>query len=137
MDFSTYFYIVGTLATMWMIYKGGKFLLNLGGWMLEAAFRDKFPYDYEMNLSWITQKFRDLGYRKVFAIEPGGDAPGFFFKKSKCKTEVEVRLNAPLFTSEKNSVVIVNYANNIAIVMPDSCSDENKCLLEKFCELLE
>jgi hypothetical protein len=137
MDMTTYFIVVGGLTTIWLIYKVARFLLTLGGWMFEAAFRNRFPNDFEMNLSWITQKLRDLGYNEVSTIDPGSERPGFLFRKSKTGSEIEVRLNAPLISSKDNSVVVVNHSNHTAIVMPYSSSYDNQKLLEKFCELLK
>ena len=101
---------------------------------MEGAFRDRYPYDFEMNLGWVVKELKSCGYRQVATVDAGGDYPGVVMKHSEKGTEMEVRLRAPLFTAKGYSIVVANHNDNTAIVMQDSASDENKRLLRKYLE---
>lgn len=87
-----------------------------------------------MHLGWIVNELRSRGYEQTGAIDAGGDYPGVILNNPKTGIEMEVRLRAPLLTTKGYSIVVANHNNNTAIVMQDSESDENKCLLGKYLE---
>ena len=114
--------VIGAITVLWLFYKTvkGIFLVLDSG--LASSFREKFPDDFERNLSWIVFELKMRGYRKVASMNP------------ETGSEIEIRLRAPLFTSKGNSIIVANHDNNTAIVMQDSSSDENKRLLSKYLE---
>ena len=126
--------VIGAITLVWLMYKTAKGIL----WLLEAGmqscFREKYPYDFLMNLSWIIKEINARGYEQTSTIDAGSDNPGFIMRHSETGTEMEVRLQAPLLTTKGYSIVVANHDNNTAIVMQDSESDENKKLLEKYLE---
>lgn len=126
--------VIGAITVLWLFYKTvkGVFLVLDSG--LASSFREKFPDDFERNLSWIVFELKMRGYRKVASMDAGGENPGLMMKNPETGSEIEIRLRAPLFTSKGNSIIVANHDNNTAIVMQDSSSDENKRLLSKYLE---
>ena len=126
--------VIGVITLIWLLYKTAKGIL----WLLEAGmqscFREKYPYDFQMNLGWVIEKMRSLGYEQTMTIDAGGDYPGVIMLNPKSGTEMEIRLRAPLFSNTGNSIIVVNHNNNTAIVMQDSASDDNERLLSKYLE---
>ena len=110
-------------AAFWLLGKG-----------LEACFREKYPYDFEINLGWILREMKSRGYRHAAMMDAGSDYPGVIMKHPQTGTEMEVRLRAPLFSTKGYSIIVANHNNNTAIVMQDSASDENKRFLSKYLE---
>ena len=110
-------------AAFWLLGKG-----------LEACFREKYPYDFEINLGWILREMKSRGYRQAAMMDAGSDYPGVIMKHPQTGTEMEVRLRAPLFSTKGYSIIVANHNNNTAIVMQDSASDENKRFLSKYLE---
>jgi len=129
--------VIGVLATLWLTFKTGKLSITFWDTMIKAGFRNKYPFDYEFNLAWVLSELRTHGYRIVKHINSGGDNPGVMLGSTKNNNVIEVRLNAPLFTSKSNSIIVVNRTNQTGIVFPDSYSDGNLKLLVKFLEVLE
>lgn len=124
--------VVGAITVTYLFYKTvkGVFLLLDSG--LASCFREKYPYDFERNLSWIVSELKMKGYRQAATMDAGSENPGLMMKHPETGTEIEVRLRAPLFTTKGNSIIVVNHAYNTAIVLQDSASEENKILLKKY-----
>jgi len=124
--------VVGAITVTYLFYKTvkGVFLLLDSG--LASCFREKYPYDFERNLSWIVSELKMKGYRQAATMDAGSEYPGLMMKHPETGTEIEVRLRAPLFTTKGNSIIVVNHAYNTAIVLQDSASEENKILLKKY-----
>ena len=125
---------IGAITLIWLVVKTIKGILWLLGKGLECCFREKYPYDFEINLGWVIQEMKSRGYRQTAVLDAGGDYPGVIMKNPGTEIEMEVRLRAPLLTNKGYSIVVANHLNNTAIVMQDSASDENKRLLSKFME---
>lgn len=125
---------IGAITLVWLLYKTAKgFLLLLEAGM-QSCFREKYPYDYQMNLGWVTEKLKSRGYKQTTTIDAGSDYPGVIMRHSETGTEMEVRIHAPLLTNKGYSIIVANHDNNTAIVMQESASDDNKRLLEKYME---
>jgi hypothetical protein len=124
--------VIGAITVTYLFYKTvkGVFLLLDSG--LASCFREKYPYDFERNLSWIVSELKMKGYRQAATMDAGSEYPGLMMKHPETGTEIEVRLRAPLFTTKGNSIIVVNHAYNTAIVLQDSASEENKILLKKY-----
>ena len=124
--------VIGAITLIWLLYKVVKGIL----WLLEAGmqscFREKYPYDFQMNLGWVTEELKFCGYEPTTTIDAGSDYPGVIMRHPETGTEMEVRLRAPLLTTNGYSIIVANHNNNTAIVMQDSASNENKRLLELF-----
>ena len=125
---------IGAITLIWIVVKTIKGVFWLLGKGLESCFREKYPYDFEINLGWVIQEMKSRGYRQTAVLDAGGDYPGVIMKNPRTEIEMEVRLRAPLLTNKGYSIVVANHLNNTAIVMQDSASDENKRLLSKFME---
>lgn len=124
--------VIGAITIIWLAFKTVKGIFWLLGAAMEGAFRDKYPYDFEMNLGWVIKEMKSRGYRQAGIMDAGGDNPGVIMKHPQTGTEMEVRLRAPLFSTKGYSIIVANHENNTAIVMQDSSSDDNKRLLEKY-----
>ena len=126
--------VIGAITLIWLLYKTAKGIL----WLLEAGmqscFREKYPYDFQMNLGWIIKEMNARGYEQTSTIYAGGDYPGVIMKHPESGLEMEVRLRAPLLTNKGYSIIVANHNDNTAIVMQDSASDVNKRLLSKYLE---
>ena len=126
--------VIGAITLIWLLYKTAKGIL----WLLEAGmencFREKYPYDFQMNLGWIIKEMNARGYEQTSTIYAGGDYPGVIMRNPETDIEMEVRLRAPLLTTKGYSIIVANHDNNTAIVMQDFVSEENKSLLEKYLE---
>lgn len=126
--------VIGAITLIWLLYKSVKGIL----WLLEAGmascFREKYPYDFTSNLSWVVNELMSRGFEQTSTIDAGGDYPGVIMRHPETDIEMEVRLRAPLLTTKGYSIVVANHDNNTAIVMQDSASDENKRFLEKYLE---
>lgn len=125
---------IGTITLIWLVVKAIKGVFWLLGKGIESCFREKYPYDFEINLGWVIQEMKSRGYKHVATMDAGGDYPGFFMKHPESGIEMEVRLRAPLLTDKGYSIIVVNHSNSTAIVMQDSASDENKKLITKYLE---
>ena len=125
---------IGAITLIWLVVKTIKGVFWLLGKGLESCFREKYPYDFEINLGWVIQEMKSRGYRQTAVLDAGGDYPGVIMKNPGTEIEMEVRLRAPLLTNKGYSIVVANHLNNTAIVMQDSASEENKRLLIKFME---
>jgi hypothetical protein len=99
---------------------------------MESCFREKYPYDFEINLKWVTSELKLRGFRQTATMDAGGDYPGMIMTNPEKEIELEVRLRAPLLSDKGYSIIVANHNNNTAIVMQDSASDENKKLLSKY-----
>ena len=124
--------VIGAITVTYLFYKTvkGVFLLLDSG--LASCFREKYPYDFERNLSWIVSELKMKGYRQAATMDAGSENPGLMMKHPETGIEIEVRLRAPLFTTKGNSIIVANHNNNTAIVMQDLASEENKKLLSKY-----
>ena len=124
--------VIGAITLIWLLYKTAKGIL----WLLEAGmqscFREKYPYDFQMNLGWIIKEMNARGYEQTSTIYAGGDYPGVIMRNPETDIEMEVRLHAPLLTTNGYSIIVANHVNNTAIVMHDSSAEYNKELLDKY-----
>lgn len=125
---------IGTITLIWLVVKTIKGVFWLLGKGLESCFREKYPYDFEINLGWVMQEMKSRGYRQVAMMDAGSDNPGVIMINSESGIEMEVRLHAPLLTDKGYSIIVANHSNNTAVVMQDSSSDENKRFLSKYLE---
>ena len=125
---------IGTITLIWLVVKTIKGVFWLLGKGLESCFREKYPYDFEINLGWVIQEMKSHGYRQVAMMDAGSDNPGVIMINSESRIEMEVRLHAPLLTDKGYSIIVANHNNNTAVVMQDSASDENKRFLSKYLE---
>ena len=126
--------VIGAITLVWLSYKALKgfvWCLNVG---LASCFREKYPYDFEINLGWVIKELKFRGYRQAATMGAGSDYPGVIMKHPESGIEMEIRLRAPLFSDKGYSIVVANHNNNTAIVMQDSASDDNKKLLSKYLE---
>ena len=125
---------IGAITLIWLVIKTIKGVFWLLGKGLESCFREKYPYDFEINLGWVMQEMKSRGYRQVAMMDAGSDNPGVIMINSESGIEMEVRLHAPLLTNKGYSIIVANHSNNTAVVMQDSASDENKRFLSKYLE---
>ena len=125
---------IGAITLIWIVVKTIKGVFWLLGKGLESCFREKFPYDFEINLGWVIQEMKSHGYRQAAMMDAGSDNPGVIMINSESGIEMEVRLHAPLLTNKGYSIIVANHSNNTAVVMQDSASDENKRFLSKCLE---
>jgi hypothetical protein len=125
---------IGAITLIWIVVKTIKGVFWLLGKGLESCFREKFPYDFEINLGWVIQEMKSHGYRQAAMMDAGSDNPGVIMINSESGIEMEVRLHAPLLTDKGYSIIVANHSNNTAVVMQDSASDENKRFLSKCLE---
>ena len=126
--------IIGAITLVWLSYKvlkGFIWCLDAG---LASCFREKYPYDFEINLGWVIKDLKSRGYRQAATMGAGSDYPGVIMKHPESGIEMEIRLRAPLFSDKGYSIVVANHNNNTAIVMQDSASGDNKKLLSKYLE---
>ena len=126
--------VIGAITVIWLIYRAIKGIFYVLGVGMAGAFRDKFPYDFKINLEWVISELKFRGYVEAAMMDAGGDYPGVIMKHPQTGNEIEVRLQAPLFTSKGYSIIVANHDDNTAIVMQDSGSDVNKKLLLKYLE---
>jgi len=133
--FQIFLMVIGAITIFWLVYKFVKGIPNVLGELLEAGFRDKFPFDFMMHLGWIISEMKSKGYEKTDMMDAGGENPGVLMKNMDTGNEMEIRLKAPLFSDEGYSIIVSNHDTNTAIVMQNSASEENKRLLEKYLEL--
>ena len=125
---------IGAITLIWLVVKTIKGVFWLLGKGLESCFREKYPYDFEINLGWVIQEMKSHGYRQAAMMDAGSDNPGVIMINSESGIEMEVRLHAPLLTNKDYSIIVANHSNNTAVVMQDSSSDENKRFLSKYLE---
>ena len=125
---------IGAITLIWLVVKTIKGVFWLLGKGLESCFREKYPYDFEINLGWVIKEMKSHGYRQVAMMNAGSDNPGVIMINSESRIEMEVRLHAPLLTNKGYSIIVANHSNNTAVVMQDSASDENKRFLSKYLE---
>ena len=88
--------VIGAITLIWLAYKTIKGIFWLLGVGLESCFREKFPYDFEMNLGWVIKELKSRGYKQMATIDAGSDYPGVIMKNLETEIEMEVRLRAPL-----------------------------------------
>ncbi len=124
--------VIGGITVIWLVYKFIKEFPRMVGEGLEAGFRSKFPNDFLMNLSWVVAELNTKGYAQASIFGAGSDKPGIVMKNHETDVEVEVRLDAPLFTDKGYSIVVANRAKNTALVLPATQSEENKELLKSY-----
>ena len=126
--------VIGAITLVWLSYKvlkGFIWCLDAG---LASCFREKYPYDFEINLGWVIKELKFRGYRQAAMMGAGSDYPGVIMEHPESGIEMEIRLRAPLFSDKGYSIIVANHANHTAIVMQDSASDDNKRLLCKYLE---
>ena len=126
--------VIGAIAIIFLIVKFVKGFFWILGKGMEGCFREKYPYDFEINLKWVTSELKQRGFKQSSTIDAGGDYPGVIMKNPESGIELEVRLRAPLLSDKGYSIIVANHNNNTAIVMQDSACEENKNLLSKYLE---
>lgn len=124
--------VIGAATTVYLIVKFVKGFFWILGKGMEGCFREKYPYDFEINLKWVTSELKLRGFRQTATMDAGGDYPGVIMTNPEKEIELEVRLRAPLLSDKGYSIIVANHYNNTAIVMQDSASEENKKLLNKY-----
>ena len=132
--YQTILMVIGAITIIWLAVKAIKgifWFLDAG---LQSCFREKYPYDFDINLRWVVSELKSRGYRQTASMDAGSENPGVIMKNPETGIEMEVRLRTPLFTSKGYSIIVANHSNNTAIVMQDSVSDDNKRLLGKYLE---
>ena len=123
---------IGAITLVWLVVKTVKGVFWLLGKGLESCFREKYPYDFDMNLGWVIKEMKCRGYRQAAVMDAGSDYPGIIMRHPEAGIEMEVRLHAPLLTTNGYSIIVANHVNNTAIVMHDSSAEYNKELLDKY-----
>lgn len=83
--------ILGLVAT-------ALFFIFLGP-ILEAGFRNRFPFDYERHLLNEIAFFTNKGYLQVEYIDPGSEHPGILMSREN-SPHVKIILNAPIAPSD-------------------------------------
>ena len=126
--------VIGAITLVWMFYKAVKGFIRLLDAGLAGCFREKYPYDFKINLEWVISELKFRGYRQVAVIDAGGDYPGVMMKHPETGIEMEIRLRAPLLSDKGYSIVVANHHDHTAIVMQDAASDDNKRLLMIYLE---
>lgn len=124
--------VIGAATIIYIIVKIIKGFFWILGKGMESCFREKYPYDFEINLKWVTSELELRGFKQSAAVDAGGDYPGVIMNNPEKGVEMEVRLRAPLLSDKGYSIIVANHNNKTAIVMPDSACDENRKLLAKF-----
>jgi hypothetical protein len=124
--------VIGAITIIWFLYKTAKGVLWVLGAGLESCFREKYPYDFQMNLGWVIKEMESHGFRQTSTIDAGSDYPGIVMMKNGTEEEMEVRLSAPLLSTKGYSIIVTDHVNNTAIVMQDSATVCNKELLKKY-----
>jgi hypothetical protein len=124
--------VIGAATIIYIIVKFIKGFFWILGKGMESCFREKYPYDFEINLKWVTSELELRGFKQSAAVDAGGDYPGVIMNNPEKGVEMEVRLRAPLLSDKGYSIIVANHNNKTAIVMPDSACDENRKLLAKF-----
>ena len=104
--------IIGSITLLWLVYKAIKGFFVLMEALVEAAFRGKFPDDFMMHFGWIVSEMKTRGYEQSDVMDAGGENPGVLMKNTENGSEMEIRLRAPLFTSNGYSIVVSNHNNN-------------------------
>ena len=126
--------VIGAITLVWLLYKTVKGILWLLDAGMQSCFREKFPYDFTINIGWVINELNSRGFRQTTTLEAGSDYPGVIMNHPETGVEIEVRLHAPLLTDKGYSIVVSNHNDKTAIVMQASASDENKRFLEKYLE---
>lgn len=126
--------VIGAIVLVWLFVKLVKGFFWLLGTCLEAGFREKYPFDFELTLGWVIKELESRGYKQAAMMDAGSDYPGVIMKHPESGIEMEVRLHAPLLSSKGYSIIVANHDNNTAIVMQNTESDSNKKLLGKYLE---
>lgn len=120
---------IGVISIMGGLYWLGKKIFEGMAKGLEAAFRNKFPFDYWFNLSWVIHLFKKHGYEedKYSDIDAGSDCPGI--KMVRGDELVEIYLIAPLDGKFRIKVIFKNHDFSIEILAYES--EKNSLLLSE------
>lgn len=124
---------IGVISIMGGLYWLGKKIFEGMAKGLEAAFRNKFPFDYWFNLSWVIHLFKKHGYEedKYSDIDAGSDCPGI--KMVRGDELVEIYLIAPF---EGEYRIKVNFKNHdFKIEIPAYEYEKSSLLLEELIDL--
>ena len=95
---------------------------------LEAGFRNRFPFDYLIELSWTVQLFEKHGFQEdeYSRIDAGTDCPGI--KMIRGNEKVEIFLVSPL---DENYSIKVDFKNyEFSIEIPAYECEKSSLLLE-------
>lgn len=120
---------IGAISIIWGLYWLGKKIFEGMAKGLEAAFRNKFPFDYLIELSWIVQLFEKHGFQEdeYSRIDAGTDCPGI--KMVRGNELVEIYLIAPLDGKFRIKVIFKNHDFSIEILAYES--EKNSLLLSE------
>ena len=124
---------IGAISIIWGLYWCGRKILEGMAKGLEAGFRNKFPFDYWFNLSWVIHLFKKHGYEedKYSDIDAGSDCPGI--KMVRGGELVEIYLIAPF---EGEYRIKVNFKNHdFKIEIPAYEYEKSSLLLEELIDL--
>ena len=68
--------VIGAATTVYLIVKFVRGFFWILGKGMESCFREKYPYDCEINLNWVTSELKLRGFRQTATMDAGGDYPG-------------------------------------------------------------
>lgn len=99
------------------------------GAMLEAGWRNQFPFDYLPALSRGIDFFEKNGFTKGNLIKPGSDKPGINMFKGE--NEIEIYLDSPLDAQLPPEMEIVFKEQAFKVRLPTDMTDIHAKLLTK------
>lgn len=114
---------IGGLSIIYWGYK----LPSAFGNMLEAGFRNQFPFDFQPTLLGYINILEKQGYTKGDLITLNADKPGI--KMAKDNNNVEIYLDTPLDGNQPSEVEIIFLEQSFKIRFPVKMSEEHKKLL--------
>ena len=111
---------IGIISIIWGLYWCGRKIFEGMAKGLEAGFRNRFPFDYLIELSWIVQLFEKHGFQEdeYSRIDAGTDCPGI--KMVRGNELVEIYLIAPLDGKFRIKVIFKNHDFSIEILAYES-----------------
>ena len=57
--------VIGAATTVYLIVKFVRGFFWILGKGMESCFREKYPYDFEINLNWVTSELKLRGFRQT------------------------------------------------------------------------
>ena len=118
---------IGVISIMGGLYWLGKKIFEGMAKGLEAGFRNQFPFDYLISLSWIVQLFKRHGFQEDEYIDAGTDCPGI--KMVRGDELVEIYLIAPLDGKFRIKIIFKNH--DFSIEIPSYESEKYSVLLSE------
>ena len=120
---------IGIISILLGLYWCGRKILEGMAKGLEAGFRNRFPFDYLIGLSWVIQLFEKHGFKEdeYSRIDAGSDCPGI--KMVRGDEKVEIFLVSPL---DENYRIRVDFKNHdFKIEIPAYESEKSSVLLSE------